>query len=838
MDINIIISGNLTGFSRFYASPGAADLYAEAKFDFDYRNYLTFLNGGEKAYAVSFSPNVMAVSIITRILDSFRRPGILVVSVLLQRKFVVESVMNPEKKGALWQLLNALNDKFYERNFMNGMINQNAAVLMQDYYTDILSQYKLVHEGSQRSVNWNIDANTVNKKIGFVAAAENEMENFLAAIYRKSYEGYHHVFFAPNAPKNIEEPPVEIVTYRVLVTNNNRTLPMVRLTDRIPLLGPERGEIAFEQNFTYADVIQGNARQVSGVIDGETIKLTYRFEKEKKTINFKFQYDGIEVPFQEVMPSIELSNEAWVNLPNGSYLFEGTEIYGVKRLKSNSSHYAIKKGSDHLNLAGLSDGDTAYIQLEKCSQYNFIFPMEHSFVKTVKLRHRIYGIQEHTVRDRKSIYLPGNLEDWEYTIEMEHYQTVKGYLSANDIFRLPLTPKNTTATIGGSGRNTVTVQTGSLSNGNRVVQKASTDNKPKKGWLISILAILILAGVGVGVYEFFPTGGDEDNKSGEAGQETGKQDITKVISFKLYDASKNPKLLTGAEVENWINAKFFKLTCEFGGNKQDADVSDPKTTFRITAKESSSDIVQMSIHIDNIEIADTTFIYSELSNGQEVKVMLNVLRSDIELYADIADKKSEMTTVPYQKWKSLEDRLKSQKRINNSTSARGNLIKHMSELVSRISHEECESGEIPQTGTSEKEKVDTSILDKWDISDAEIKTWEEKIKKDKDLANQEIGGSTVKNRVEALRKVINYIKKGKRPSVDKLSEDQKNVIKAIFDAKYENEKRKIISVQERLEKSGESFFRNVTSLKSFKDAIKGLTTVYNSIEWPDFTKND
>lgn len=54
MDISVIISGNLTGFSRFYASANANDIYNEAKFDFDYRNFLTFINAGEKAYAISF----------------------------------------------------------------------------------------------------------------------------------------------------------------------------------------------------------------------------------------------------------------------------------------------------------------------------------------------------------------------------------------------------------------------------------------------------------------------------------------------------------------------------------------------------------------------------------------------------------------------------------------------------------------------------------------------------------------------------------------------------------------------------------------------------------------
>ena len=60
-NISLVISGNLTGFSRFYASPTANDVLNEAKFDFDYRNFLTFLNSGEKAYALSFAPSVLAV---------------------------------------------------------------------------------------------------------------------------------------------------------------------------------------------------------------------------------------------------------------------------------------------------------------------------------------------------------------------------------------------------------------------------------------------------------------------------------------------------------------------------------------------------------------------------------------------------------------------------------------------------------------------------------------------------------------------------------------------------------------------------------------------------------
>ena len=39
MNLYLIISGNLTGFSHFYASAGAKDFYEQSKIDFDFRNY-------------------------------------------------------------------------------------------------------------------------------------------------------------------------------------------------------------------------------------------------------------------------------------------------------------------------------------------------------------------------------------------------------------------------------------------------------------------------------------------------------------------------------------------------------------------------------------------------------------------------------------------------------------------------------------------------------------------------------------------------------------------------------------------------------------------------------
>lgn len=380
MDLNVIISGNLTGFSQIYATPGAKELYVEGNFDFDYRKFLTFLKNGEKAYAISFAPRTIAVSLVTRTLDSFRRSGILVISILLQRKQTVESMMNPHDKNALYQLLNELNDKFYERNLVNGMINQNAAVLMQDYYSDILSNYKLVADVNQRLINSHIDVTTPNKRWAYLASKENDIPLYISSPYRRSYEGYHHVFFAPNAPQNIEEPPVEEVMYRVRITNNDMILPsMVKLTDQIYRLTPQEGEIPFDQNFTYGDVLQGKAdNRIQASIDGETIEITYRFKQEEKTISFEFVEDETDKPISLalVSPRIEgLSNEGGVwKLFTETLTFTGKDIYGRKRIVSNSSNYIISPESSNLDLRSFKDGEKYRVRVIPSTVLHIQFP--------------------------------------------------------------------------------------------------------------------------------------------------------------------------------------------------------------------------------------------------------------------------------------------------------------------------------------------------------------------------------------------------------------------------------------------------------------------------------
>lgn len=435
-NISLVISGNLTGFSRFYASPTANDILNEAKFDFDYRNFLTFLNSGDKAYAISFAPSVLAVSLVTRILDSFRRPGVLVVTLLLPRRSKVESALNPQNKNALYQLLNEINDKFYEKNFVNGMVNQNAAVLMQDYYTEILGNYVLASDGMQRNINSTIEVTSPNKRLGYVQTSEDNVPLYLASPCRRSFEGCHHIFFAQNPVQNlIAEEPVEVVYYRVQITNNRQTLPSVTLNDRIPNVRPEEGEIDIDKNFTYQQVLNGEAgRNIVADLRGETIEITYRFGLEEKSIRFVFSEGGKEIPFTSIMPVLEF-NGTFINIPSETYTFQGKEIYGPKRIKSRGTEYRIKRESENLDLRRLQD--TCIIQVEHCFSLRIFFNQPEDKPKRIifKSNHGQFPFTD--VTNHLEAELPGYQEEYSYTIESPYYERETGYLPSGSQIQLP-----------------------------------------------------------------------------------------------------------------------------------------------------------------------------------------------------------------------------------------------------------------------------------------------------------------------------------------------------------------------------------------------------------------
>lgn len=429
-NIALIISGNLTGFQNFYASPNANEIYKEAKFDFDYRNFLTFLNNDDKAYAISFAPSVISVSLVTRILDSFRRPGVLVVSILLPRNNKVESVMNTQNNKALYQLLNAVHDTFREKNFVNGMVNQNAVVLMQDYYTDILSNFVLVPDGRQRPINARIDVSSPNKRLGYVKSTEDNVPLYLSSLCRKSYESYHHVFIAENAPQNIDEEPVEVVFYSVKVVNTGLTLQNVKLSDKIYNLLPEEGEIDIDKNFTYQQVVNGEAgRNIAASFAGETIEITYRFGKETREIRFTFRDgSGSIIPFASVSPRVVYSNGEVVNINNEVWPFEGKEIYERKTIESGNSNFTIKRESTNLDIKRLKNGSECLIHVEQSFPINFNFSAPYNKPKRIEFRRKNGESKVFNVESYLNEVLPGRLEEYTYVIESNYYDRVTGQL--------------------------------------------------------------------------------------------------------------------------------------------------------------------------------------------------------------------------------------------------------------------------------------------------------------------------------------------------------------------------------------------------------------------------
>ena len=362
-NLEIIISGNLTGFSRFYASSGANNLFKDTKIDLDCRNFVTFVEEKDKAYAISFAPQVITLSLITRILDSFHRPGILVVSLLLPRNTKVESVNNSQDEKAVYQLLNAINNKFYERNFKDGMLIQNPIVLMQDYYTDILVNYRLTQD-YQRGVNLTIDNSAFNKNIGYVKSSEKDIASYLNTPCRRAYEGYHSIIISPKAPQNIDEPVKELKLYNVYVENTNQRLSNVTIDSVIQTVFPERGEIDVPnnvKNITYRQALDGQGvPYVKANMNGDTIHLAYRFEKEERQVTFKIMKGSDEVDFSLVTLVIQNDDGTYYTISSNPYIFVGKEIYKAKTLKSGDDNYNF---SQPLDLSRIPDGGTIPVKI-------------------------------------------------------------------------------------------------------------------------------------------------------------------------------------------------------------------------------------------------------------------------------------------------------------------------------------------------------------------------------------------------------------------------------------------------------------------------------------------
>lgn len=537
-NFGLIISGNLTGFTTFYETPNVNGILNGVKFNFDFRDLTTILRNEDKAYTISFAPSIIAVSLVTCLLDSFRRPGVLVVSVLLPRNKKVESAMNAHNSKALYQLLNSIHDTFREKNFVNGMLNQNKAVLMQDYYSDILSSYVLASDALQRPINTRIDVAAPNKRLGYVKSTEDNVPLYLSSLCRKSYEGYHHVFIAENAPQNIDEEPVEVVLYSVKITNNGQRIQNVRLTDKIYNLQPEEGEIDIDKNYTYQQVANGDAgRNIIASFVGEAIEITYRFGQEKRNIQFSFVDGDDVVPFASISPRVTLSNGEKFNIGSENWTFEGKEIYDRKTIESGNSNYIIKRESANLDIRRFKEGSTCLIQVERCSPIKITFHAPYNKPKRIEFRRKNGESKVFNVESNLNEVLPGRLEEYTYVIDSDYYDRVTGQLpplgeqstidlrAKTDNHSIPATRTNSTnhradITPQKTGTPVRGVNNGGtlkLNSGEGTDQKKPVKKIKNEFLLIAVvLCALLLGGGGYYAYShFFGTDTTETNKDGD-----------------------------------------------------------------------------------------------------------------------------------------------------------------------------------------------------------------------------------------------------------------------------------------------------------------------------------
>lgn len=655
MDISIIISGNLTGFSRFYASANANDIYNEAKFDFDYRNFLTFINAGEKAYAISFSPKVIAVSLITRILDSFRRPGILVVTALVPRYQLVAGTLNAQDKSAIYRLLNEINDKFYEKNFLNGMVNQNPAVLMQDYYSDILRNYALVSDRMQKAINTTIEVSSPNKRIGYVSSEEKDMPKYLSSLMRKSYSGYHHVFLADKAPANIDEPADEIVTYKVRVANDNRPITgEVRLDDRIPTVSPQQGEKPISnQNYTYRQVLNAEAgNEIMATLENDTIVLTYRFHPEEKTIYFKF-YDGAnEVPIHVIRPLIIESNGSSYPLSTDSWTFRGKEIYGLKTIKSGNSEYIVDPNSSRIDLQRLREGASHNIYVSKGWIWNFN-PTINNRPVTIKpiditLINKYTGEQRRLPRitGSTSERLSGTPNEWEMRIDSDYYESIS--VAATAPYKLNIKRQPAPANNGGNGTNVQRNGEGSRTHGNsssnqglKFTNGQSNDAKEaarlkeeqQKRYIKYGAYALVLVICFVGGWFGF-TIWDKSRDKKDVVQPDSSW-ITNHVVFSLKDGSKNgPEIASDnlTLLDFTVSSNGVKI--EDGENVYSKEITfDPKNS-------TDSIIIKVSFNKETegtpIIFAFKKYAVNELREGSN-PVIMSVKNSELDSYRSLVD---------------------------------------------------------------------------------------------------------------------------------------------------------------------------------------------------------
>lgn len=768
MDINVIISGNLTGFSRFYVSSGANEVMAESRFKFDTYSYLMFLRPGGKVYSITFSPGHIAASVITPILDSFRRPGTLVVSVLIPRNQKVERVSGQDNNRALYDLLTDLNDRFYEKNYKDGMINQNPAVLMQDYYSDIISRYTYVPDLNQKAININIDTEALTRKPGYVASAESNIPAYLSNLCRRSYEGFHYIFISPGAPQNIDEEPEEVLLYRVRIVNTNILLPEpVRLTQNIYPMQPGEGELDFEKNYTYQQVLAGQCQQISAVLTGETIEINYRFRQQEKKIRFEF-YDAetnAPVDISLIRPSVESGSISRL-LTSDSCIFLGTEIYSRFTMISKGSGYHIIDSI--VDLRYISDGATVRVAVSKGCRIQKIFNAPYDISKTVHIRNLtgeekvFFNVTE--VFDEK---ITGQLCDWSYEITADGYEIAKGYLSSlvdsSSTFRMMpkvSVEKNapTDSAIANPGAPKIFNGGGPLS--------GNSGKKSPKGLNWKKIATVAFAAVALVLCVVAVISAVKHKKA----KDEAERQITIVVDFEFRDENENTISIEDAQQ---CNIALF----DAGTDKEISYEAIRAYSYKVTAASACEAVLKFRVKLQDQEIQkdvfQESFVNIKQKAGEEMKCSYAIkLNSQIVKFINIhKDLRSGDDTITQE----TKDRLA--KQISD-------LDSNLRDILTQLLKEKKVKKRVPDNSIDQR--YDELYLTIADIDD---------IERDEDKNQAEL------TRIEAIKSVLKHIEEKK---IGNITED---LIKQLSDKKVQNN---IISQQD-----------VIRSFKTLFDAVPG-----------------
>lgn len=530
MNISLLISGNLTGFGRFYTSPAAKELLGADKIDLDNHNHISFLGDNEKAYSITFAQRFIAISLYTRILDSFRRPGELVITLLIPRnQIIVPNSGSPI--GTVYSLLNKVCDKFFEKNFQDGMINQNPVVLGQDYYSEILDNYRL-KSMNMREVNLNPSS---VKKVGYVKAQEYDIPKYLDTPCRENYNDHNLIIIAQSAPAGIDEEPEEVILYSIHIKNNGATLPgRVKLTSPIYKYQAQAGEKPFPIQGSYKDAVEHllEPRITARYMPNDVVEISYNFEKEEKTVNFIFldKNTGTSVSIDVVQPSVVIDGTK-LPISSDTFTFRGAEIYASKKLVSDNSSYTISKRSEILDLSRIGNNQDLKVYVEQ----GFVLPMDfkkpYDVKKSVVFINKLNGQTETVeVTDRKTINLSGTPADWEFYITSNTYcapqQPIRVINGQWMISNMGKKKTNEISTTVSNGNHTVAVQKLGKGHDNSGISltgedsSSNTNNKRKFSYkklaMIIVPLLCILGGV---VFWAINQHKENNNEGGEEGTE-------------------------------------------------------------------------------------------------------------------------------------------------------------------------------------------------------------------------------------------------------------------------------------------------------------------------------